>query len=263
MPNAPQFKITKNRLSDNGGAPLYRQIYDLFKKQIVSGRVEKDTLLPSEQEITQLLGVSRITVRRALNELAASGLVTRRRGRGTIVSFNAAAPTVKASFENLIDGLTRMGVETDVKLISYKTVVANQALSSLMELPRGVKVQRIVRLRMLDNEPFSHLRSHIPEHIAAKYDANELNSASIIQLLDSVGHRPCAATQEITAVSADENLAGALGITEGVPLLRIHRLMRDENNKVVQEITSHYRSDRFQYQMTLSRSATADWTRED
>jgi len=257
------FKITKARLNENGGAPLYRQIYDLFRKQIISGKVPKNSHLPSEQEITQALGVSRITVRRALNELASSGFVTRQRGRGTVVTFNAAAPTVKASFENLIEGLNRIGVETDVRLISCKIVPASQTLTTIMELPRGAKVQRIVRMRLLDKEPFSYLITHIPEHVAEGYDAKELTSASLIQLLDAAGHRPSAATQEITAVSADEKIAGALGIAEGVPLLRIHRIMRDADHKIVQEITAHYRSDRFQYQMQLSRPSDADWMTDD
>ena len=263
MPASTAFNLAKRRLNENADAPLYRQIYDIFQQQIVSGRVAKNAHLPSEQEITEALGVSRITVRRALNELAASGLVKRQRGRGTVVTFNAAAPTVKASFENLIAGLTRMGVETDVRLIDCKMIKTNRALASMMELNTGDKVQRIVRLRTLQGEPFSYLITHIPEYVAKEYDPKELASASLIALLDRAGHRPCAATQTITAVSADEDIANALQVGVGIPLLRIHRLMRDSEDKIVQEITAHYRADRFQYQMNLARQGDADWAADE
>jgi GntR family transcriptional regulator len=209
------------------------------------------------------LGVSRITVRRALNELAASGLVKRRRGKGTIVTFNAGAPNVKASFENLIEGLTRMGVETVVKLIDCKFVKPENNLADMMELDKDERVQRIVRLRLLDDEPFSYLITHIPEHIAADYDSEQLTSASLIKLLEQSGHAPCAAHQTITAVGAEKEIADALGVAPGAPIMRIHRIMRDVDGVVVQEITAHYRADRFQYQMDLTRQRGSHWAQAE
>ena len=263
MPPSAQFNLSNARLADGGGIPLYRQIYDHFRKQIVSGRVEKNAHLPSEQEIIEKLGVSRITVRRALNELAASGLVTRQRGRGTVVTFNAAAPTIRASFDQLLEGLTRMGVETEVRLISHAIVAPDRELRQHMELSRGDKLQRIVRLRLLDGEPFSYLVTHIPKHVAEGYDEKELATASLITLLDRAGHRPQSATQSITAVAAEGDAAKSLEIAEGVPLLRIHRIMRDSDDKIVQDITAHYRADRFQYQMNLVRQSDARWSADD
>ena len=260
MPPTASFNLANARVSEGGDKPLYRQIYEHFHKQIVSGRVEKNTLLPSEQEITEKLGVSRITVRRAFNELAASGLVTRQRGRGTVVTFNAAAPTIRASFDQLLAGLTRMGVETEVRLISCSIISPNRELRELMELTRGHKLQRIVRLRLLNKEPFSYLVTHIPDYVADQYDEAELATASLIDLLDRAGHRPNSATQSITAAAAEGDAAKSLEVAEGVPLLRIHRLMRDESDKVVQEITAHYRADRFQYQMNLVRQPDASWS---
>lgn len=260
MPQGGQFRLSGARIAEGAGAPLYRQIYDHFRKQIVSGRVEKNTLLPSEQEITEQLGVSRITVRRAFNELAAAGLVTRQRGRGTVVTFNAAAPTIRASFDQLLEGLTRMGVETEVRLISCALISPDRELRELMEVTRGVKLQRIVRLRLLNGEPFSYLVTHVPEAVAAGYDENELATAALIDLLDRAGHRPESATQAITASAASGDIAKSLEIADGVPLLRIHRIMRDKDDKIVQDINAHYRADRFQYQMTLVRQGDTRWS---
>ncbi len=263
MSSSARFSFSNARLKDNSQTPLYRQIYDIFRKQIVSGRLKKNAHLPSEQEITEKLGVSRITVRRALNELAASGFVTRQRGRGTIVTFNAAAPTIRASFDQLLEGLTRMGVETEVRLLSCEIVTPNRALKDMLELSKGEKIQRIVRLRLLDDEPFSYLVTHIPSHVAEGYDEEELATASLIDLLDRAGHRPHSATQTISAAAAEGETAKTLQLAEGVPLLRIHRIMRDKNDEIVQEITAHYRADRFQYHMNLVRHADAGWSASD
>ena len=255
-----QFKIAENGLREDSETPLYRQLYNLLKKQIESGRVEKNSHLPSEQELIDRLGVSRITVRRALNELASAGLVKRQRGRGTIVTFNAAAPSVRASFENLIEALTRIGVETVVKLLECKFIKADRELATVMELSPGDRVQRIVRLRLLDDEPFSYLISHIPEHVAQDYDEHELASGTLIELLEKSGHAPSAARQTITATAADAAISEALGVAQGAPIMHIHRIMRDGKGEVVQEITANYRADRFQYEMDLVRRSDANWT---
>ncbi len=260
MPATSSFKIAPNALKENADTPLYQQLYDLLRKQIISGKIEKNAYLPSEQELVDKLGISRITARRALNELAAAGLVKRHRGRGTIVTFNASAPSLKASFENLIEGLTRMGVKTVAKLIDSRVIKPKKELAEMMELPAGARVLKIKRLRYMDNEPFSYLVTHIPEEIASSFPAHELETASIIGLLEKSGHAPYSARQTITSVAAVKDVAAALGIAPGATLLRIQRIMRDANGKIIQEITSHYRGDRVQYEMDHVRQDDANWT---
>ena len=254
------LNLTPTQLDETASEPLYRQIYTLLKTQIESGKLGTNVRLPAEQELTQMLGVSRITVKRALNELAMSGLVHRQRGRGTVVTFDAAAPTVKGSFENLIDGLKQMGLKTDVKLLDCSMIVPSPELADALELPKKVRVQRIVRLRKLEGEPFSYLTTHIPEDIANGYDDRELVSQSLIALLEQAGHKPTAAEQTITATAAEPAVAAVLGVATGSPLLRIHRIMRNAAHRPVQDITAHYRADRFEYHMNLNRNSTEDWT---
>ncbi len=261
--SSSEFKIPLKSLKENDSTPLYRQLYDIIRIQITSGKVSKNSQLPSEQEFIQKLGISRITVRRALNELAVSGLVKRQRGIGTIVTFNAAAPSVKANFDNLLEGLVRMGVETQVQLIDYQFVDATGALAATMEVSPGTRVQRIIRLRTLENEPFSYLITHIPEYVATDYDAAELADASLLNLLETSGHTPQAAQQTISAAGAEANIASALGVAQGAPIMQIHRVMRDKDANIIQEITAHYRSDRFEYQMDLIRQDDTNWTTKE
>lgn len=255
------LSLTADLIDETAGAPLYQQIYDLLRAKIVSGELGLNMRLPAEQELTEMLGVSRITVKRALNELAVAGFVRRQRGIGTVITFDAAAPTVKGSFENLIDGLTRMGVETQVQLLDCTMATASPAICDTLELPHGSSVQRIVRLRRLGGEPFSYLVTYIPEDISEGYSEDELATESLIKLLEKAGHAPVEAEQTIMAEAAEAAVAANLGVAAGSPLLRIHRVMRDRNGRPVQDITAHYRADRFQYHMRLTRNTAQqkDW----
>ena len=199
-----------------------------------------------------------------MNELAVAGLVRRQRGIGTVVIYDVAAPTIKGSFETMIDGLTRMGIETEVQLLDCTVGTASPAISQARELKEGDSVQRIVRLRRLNSEPFSYLVTYIPYDVADGYDDALLASESLIKLLEQAGHAPVEAEQTITATAAPPAIAANLGVAAGTPLLRIHRIMRDAKGRPVQDITAHYRADRFEYHMRLNRSnaAETDWTTE-
>lgn len=256
------LKLTAKQLDESSDTPLYQQIYTLIRNKILSGAIEAHSRIPAEQELIQQLGVSRITVKRALNELAVAGLVRRHRGRGTVVTYDASAPTVKGSFENLLDGLKRMGLETEVQLLDCEIVSPSPAIAESLDLKKGASVQRIVRLRRLAGEPFSYLVTYVPDDVAEGYNEEELATESLIALLEQAGHAPYSAEQTITAVPAESAVAAVLGVTAGSPLLRIHRIMRDAKGRPVQDITANYRADRFQYQMRLSRDDNADWTTE-
>ena len=264
MPDTGTMKFTPADIDESAGTPLYQQIYDLLRARIMDGTLALNDRLPAEQDLTQALGVSRITVKRAMNELAVAGLVRRQRGIGTVVIYDVAAPTVKGSFETMIHGLTRMGLEPDVQLLDCTVGTASPAISEALELKGGKSVQRIVRLRRLDGEPFSYLVTYIPYDIADGYDDAQLASESLIKLLEQAGHAPVEAEQTITATQAEPAVAANLGVAPGSPLLRIHRIMKDASGRPVQDITAHYRADRFEYHMRLNRNnaAETDWTTE-
>lgn len=264
MPDDAQFVVSPADIDENSGTPLYQQIYDVLKAKILDGSIEQNTKLPAEQDITKVLGISRITVKRAMNELAIAGLVRRQRGNGTVVIYDASAPTVKGSFETLIDGLTRMGVETEVQLLDCTMGTASPAISESLNLPKGALVQRIVRLRKLDDEPFSYLITYIPDDVADAYDDSELANQSLIELLERAGHAPMEAEQTISAIAAEPAVAAVLGVAPGSPLLRIHRIMKDGSGRPVQNITAHYRADRFEYHMRMTRNKiqNTDWKTE-
>jgi GntR family transcriptional regulator len=246
MTKAEDF-LAPHMVDESLPTPLYHQIYVMLRERIVSGRLAIGTLLAGEQEMAKQLGVSRITVKRALNELAARGMVVRHRGRGTTVAGGAVIPLVASAFDTLVESLQRMGLQTSVELIDVDERPAGSKVAERLELKPEALVQRAVRLRRLNGEPFSYLVNYIPALIARRFSREDLATASMLTLLERAGAAAQEAEQWITAVAANAEIASALEISPGEPLLKIDRVMRGPRRKPVQFIEVHYRPDRYHY----------------
>lgn len=244
--------------------PLYHQIYLYLRERIISGQLAAGALLDGEQEMAKRLGVSRITVKRALNELAARGLVHRHRGRGTTVAGSAVIPLVAGAFDTLLESLQRMGLQTDVELLDVREAAADSDVAERLEMKPGAMVQRAVRLRKLNGQPFSHLVNYIPEAISRRYSLEDLRSSSMLTLLERAGAPAQEAEQWISAVAAGVAIATALDVSPGSPLLRVDRVMRGPRRKPVQYIEAHYRPDRFHYHFRTQKSpgGTGGWAHD-
>ncbi|MHA1537737.1 MAG: GntR family transcriptional regulator [Alphaproteobacteria bacterium] len=238
--------------------PLYHQIYTILRDEIVNGGYANGDILPSEFELTQAYGVSRVTAKRALNELAADGLVSRERGRGTVVRFEAASAPVQASVEGLIENLLQMGLKTSVRLISFDYIPASNRIARALGCDAGEEVQRAIRVRSLEGEPFSHLTTHVPADIGRSYSRGDLASLPLLGLLERCGVVVSSARQTLTASLADARIAPLLDVQAGAPLLRITRTVYDQDASAVEHITGLYRPDRYQYQMKLNRIEGGD-----
>lgn len=237
--------------------PLYHQIYMVLREKIRRGEIAQDSIMPGEQDLSRCFEVSRITVKRALNDLAADGFVTRHRGRGTVVSGGSSVPVVKGSFDTLIESLHIMGLETEVELLEVANVAASEEIAKQLDVELQSKVQRATRLRKLQGEPFSHLVTYVPWKIASLYSVKQLASTPLLTVLERVGAAPIEAEQWITATGADPSVARALDVPTGAPLLKIERVMRGAKGVPVQLIHAHYRPDRFQYHVRSTRRRTS------
>ena len=238
--------------------PLYHQIYLLLRDGIRRGELDGGRVLPGEIDLAALFNVSRVTIKRALNELAADALVSRHRGRGTIVKPSKRLSVISGSMETLMESLRAMGDETEVQLLDVANVVPSESIAAQLGLANGEKVQRAVRLRTIEGGPFSYLVSYVPLKLASSYSKSELASKPLLALLKRAGARIDEAEQWITAIAADPTVASALKVATGSPLLKIERRMVDVSGTPVQLIHGHYRPDRFVYfvrQSNLSEGA--------
>lgn len=227
--------------------PLYHQIYLVLRNCITRGDIKADDVLPGELDLAQIFNVSRITVKRALNELAKDQLVTRHRGRGTIVTPSSTLSVIRGSFETLIESLRQMGDETRIELLEVGEVISDDVVAKMLDIKPREKVQKAVRLRLIEGGPFSYLVSYVPLRIAHQYSKKELASKPLLTLLERAGVIIDEADQWITSVAADPIIANALGVAISSPLLKIERVMRDPSGAPVELLHGYYRPDRFVY----------------
>jgi GntR family transcriptional regulator len=248
-------------LSDRSPMPLYHRLYVILRDRIASGTYAEGSVLPSEFELTAAFRVSRITAKRALDELATEGLVERVRGRGTTVTDRAAsllgARPITASIDGLLENLNAIGRETSVEVIEFGYVPAPDFVRARLELEPNARAQRAVRVRSLDGDPLSQSTTYVPERIGRAYGAKDLATTPIIDLIERAGVVVGAAEQSISATLADSLVASRLKVGVGAPLLLMKRCVKDTSGKPAQYIEILYRPDRFEYRMSLTREQTA------
>lgn len=238
-------------LDSHNSAPLYQQIYNLLRSRIETGVFAFNTKLPAEETLAMELGVSRITVKRAMNELAASGLVKRFRGKGTIVSYSNRTPPVLGNFATSMEHLRRLGFETEIELKFMDFIPANPDVAAELFIEPGTKVQYVERVRHLEDAPFSHVQNYTPLDVASKIDEAGIAYRPFTTLLAEAGHEVVSAEQTIQAQSVRGSVAQALMLAEGAAVLTIRRVLRDADKKAVQFTVSNYRADRYQYHMVI------------
>lgn len=235
----------------NTAVPLYHQIYVQLRDEIVSGTRPFGSLVPTEQDLSDNFGVSRITARRALDELAAQHYVARKRRVGTQVIYNLPVRPIEANIARAVDSLVTFGRKTKVTVVEIGPETAHEPVSSLLEVESGADLLRVVRLRWLDGEPLGCTIAHVPARFAAALTKRNLETTPILSLIVQSGCKIGSATQTIAAVSADGTMAAALKIDAMEPLLRITRAFKDADGSPLLLTRAFYRADRYQVRLDL------------
>ncbi|MDE2334296.1 MAG: GntR family transcriptional regulator [Rhodospirillales bacterium] len=241
-----------SRIAAADPIPLYHRVYLLLRQQIVEGVWSPEVLMPGEHELAETNGVSRITIRRALQRLEQEKLVLRRRGAGTHAR-PPAPPKRRENLRGLMENLLAMGLRTKVQLISFDYVAAPPEVAAWLEAPLGAVVQKSVRVRSVKGVPFSHLTTWVPEEIGRRLRAEDLASRPLLQLLEEIGAQPAQAEQVISARLADAQVARALQVDVGCALLWVRRQVRDPSRRVIEAIEALYRPDMYEYQIAMVR----------
>lgn len=253
----PRELVDTGGVSASSRSPLYHQIYLVLRDGILAGTYKVGDLLPSEHELTRLYGVSRITAKRALAELAAAGLVSRFRGRGTTVSYKPDIPPLRASVANWLQAVSAMGRATSVEVLEFGYGPANDEEANALQLAAGAEVQRSLRVRSHEAGPFSLLTTVVPAEIGRTYVADELAATPLLDLLARAGVAAQQARQVITATLANQAVAAHLQTEVGAPLIKLQRIVHDDADRPVEYLTALYRPDRYQLEMVLTSEQTA------
>ena len=244
--------------------PKYHQVYLVLREQLAEGRYPG--ALPGELALADQFGVARVTVRRALERLAAEGWVDRSPGRGTVPRPrrpDAAAPApgpapAAPAIGGLLGRLVDASLATRVRVLELADVPATGAVAQALDVAPGSLVCRALRLRRTRAGPVSLITTHVPAALAAGIGRRELAREPMLRLLQRGGVRLGAAQQAISARLADAAAARHLDVAVGSALLSVTRLVQDDAGRPVQWLQGLYRPDRYEYRMNLSRVGRVD-----
>ncbi|MCE2745078.1 MAG: GntR family transcriptional regulator [Burkholderiales bacterium] len=245
-----------SKLDPNQVVPLYHQIYLILRERIIEGHYDTKPL-PGELVLAEQFNVSRVTMRRALQDLVKEGLVARGRGKGTFVKPRTESRNSSVGQSQLLSAsamrLQASGDSSDLQLITSKRILPPPDIATLLHLPSDAIVEKLIRIRQHDGQPVAHLTSFIPQDLSGRICRRRLREFPILVLLEEAGVKVAKARQTISARLADASVAYALGVPVGAPLLAISRVAYDENGRPVQVLKGLYRPDRYDYRIELSR----------
>ncbi len=232
--------------------PLYVRLRNQLRSQILEGKYRPNDRLPSESELTESEGVSRITVRQALGDLEAEGLIVRQQGRGAFVAPLRASQSLNR-LQGLGEALSSLG-QVNSKRLSSQSLPLPADVASLLELPEGEAATQLVGLRYLDRQPLSVNVSWFPLAIGERVAVADLSARDILSVLErDLGHEVREAELEISAAPMPQREARLLKVPPGVAALRVRRLVRSTRGEPLHLETAIYRSDSFSYKLSLTR----------
>jgi GntR family transcriptional regulator len=234
-----------------------RQVYLVLRDRIISGAMGFGARLPTENDLALAHGVSRVTVRRALGELQREHLIERRRSAGTRVVYRAPPARMIADISGVLANLADMGRSTRVQLLSFGYVKARGPPAEALGAGDHELLQRSVRVRSIDGLPFSYLLAHVPERIGVTFSDKELADRPLLELLERSGVKVERATQRISAGLAAPDVARALDVETGSPLIELVRTAYDRDGRGVEHLYALYRPDRYSFEFDLVRSGGA------
>jgi len=236
----------------NATLPAYHRLYVILAENIKNSVYTPGMLLPSENVLTQTYDVSRVTVRRALDQLVEDGLVKKHKGQGTIVTLAGSAKN-KSRITGLLSNLVSQGLEFSNKTLFWDVVTPTQWVAQKLDLTAGSECYLIRRIRYLDDAPISHASIYLPQEIGAEIIANAGSDLFVLDLLEETSNPVIDMTFDMSATLADGEVAELLDLATGSPILRMQGLGYDAQQRPIYFQDSRYHPDRYEYRVNLVR----------
>lgn len=242
--------------TENGGGPLYVQLHRRIADAISSGRLKPGDSLPPEREMAIQTGLSRVTIRKGIEALVASGQLVQKRGSGTFV-----APKVErleqalSLLTSFTEDMARRGRQVESHWLSRGLHAPAPEEVMALGLGAGDRVARLERVRSSDGVPLAIERASLPAAILPDPQTIE---RSLYGVLESRGLRPVRAVQRISATNLGIKDADLLGVGAGVAALRIERMSYLGTGQVIEFTRSIYRGDAYDFAVELKLAPGTD-----
>jgi GntR family transcriptional regulator len=234
-------------LEEHSAFPLYIHLQRALRDLMASDKLRASDFLPPERDIAKALGVSRITVRKALDGLEQEGLIERRRGSGTVVT-KRLQHDFSALTSFTAEVLARGGAPRS-EWLERSSAAASADETFLLGFPTGLPLYRMKRVRFADDVPMAVEHSTVPADTLAAVDAVE---DSLYDAMKANGARPARAWQRLQAIVFDEALAGMIGVDVGAPGLLVERRSFDAVGRLIEVTKTYCRGDSYDFVSELT-----------
>ncbi|PIB11995.1 MULTISPECIES: GntR family transcriptional regulator [Streptomyces] len=228
--------------------PLYFQLSQQLEAAIEHGTLTPGSLLGNEIELAGRLGLSRPTVRQAIQSLVDKGLLVRRRGVGTQVVHSQVKRPLELS--SLYDDLESAGQRPATQVVVNTVVPASAEVAAALGVAEGSEVHRVERLRLAHGEPMAYLCNYLPPDLL-KLDSAQMEATGLYRLMRAAGITLHSARQSVGARAATAEEGERLGEPAGAPLLTMQRTTFDDTGRAVEFGTHIYRASRYSFEFQL------------
>ena len=253
MPAAP--KNNRPLIDENLKTPLYMQVYSTLYQWIRQGRFQPGAKLDSEARMCDQFGVSRISVRKALDLLASEGWVVSRQGKGTFVSDKKPAVPAAASMEARISRSHEFAKASKTRDLKIEEIPADRQLASDLRLSVGDLVQFISYTRMLDGRPVGYIEAYFPASLGVVFTPKDFERSTSITVLADKGFTISGMDNLFGATLANTEMASVLNVHVGSPLVRTKMTVLDEVGKPLAWLRSRWPADEYEHHVYMARNA--------
>lgn len=243
------------KLDKNSPLPIYFQIQEILKQKINSGEWQPGERIPSEQTLSEMLNVSRMTIRQALNNLVKESLVSRKRGIGTFVSVKDGIEVEESlkSLRSFSEDISSIGLTPTNKLLGFSTIEADEYLAEVLSIEAGSEVFKIERCRLANDHPIAIETTYLPKHLVNRIDEKALNHSLYEFFEVTLGYSIKKATKWIKASLMSERDALILEVAEESPALELHQITFINDAIPLEYVSCIYRADRYRFTIDIDR----------
>jgi len=244
------------KVDRNDHLPLYIQLKNIIENKIKEKDWKPGDIIPSEKELQKQFEVSRITVRQAVKELENEGLVKKKQGKGTYVSF----PKLSHELPNLTsftEDIESKGLNPESKIISIEKLIDSEIAEKIGANSKTVFLN-VKRLRLINGEAVGihdcYLDTNILDQKAVVEIKNMDNETSLYDIIEKYNITISHADETLEGGISDPYVSKLLGIKKDFPLLILERITFTDNNEAFEFVKMHYRADKYKYSIRLNRN---------
>ncbi|MFZ4843067.1 GntR family transcriptional regulator [Mycetocola saprophilus] len=235
--------------------PLWIQAVRLIRDQINSGSLTEGMRLPPERELCQQLGISRVTLRKALTQLVDDGVLAPSHGRGWYVGTANQDRDWSNDLESFSETAKRMGLEPSSEVVTVEERPASLDEAEALGVAPGTPLFRLDRVRLLADVPIARDETLVPAALMPDVADVDFSTASLFSVLGEAGLAPERAESTIQARAADASLAESLRMQEGEPILEMHQIAYAADDRKVSMSRIRYAGDRYRLRTGFARGA--------